>query len=123
MQPARFSENGSWHVGRLFLGGPTALESARASTATTTHLLGFKGIVASIDDALRLPPGYRARVFAPWGTPLLDKAPPWKPDASDDAAAQATQVGDNHDDTIYEFGQELCEDFDSLTFRDHALQG
>lgn len=25
------------------------------------------------------------------------------------------------DDTIYEFGQELCEDFSALTFHDHAV--
>ncbi|QIM50057.1 DUF1987 domain-containing protein [Pusillimonas sp. DMV24BSW_D] len=30
---------------------------------------------------------------------------------------------DEEDDTIYEFGQELCEDFPDLTFHDHALQG
>ena len=29
---------------------------------------------------------------------------------------------DAEDDTIYEFGQELCEDFTALTFRDHAVQ-
>jgi len=29
---------------------------------------------------------------------------------------------DEDDDTIYEFGQELCEDFTSLSFNDHATQ-
>lgn len=29
---------------------------------------------------------------------------------------------DEDDDTIYEFGQELCEDFTALTFHDHAMQ-
>ena len=29
---------------------------------------------------------------------------------------------DEDDDTIYEFGLELCEDFTSLTFMNHALQ-
>jgi len=29
---------------------------------------------------------------------------------------------DEEDDTIYEFGQELCEDFTALTFHDHAIQ-
>lgn len=81
----------------IFLGGPAALKTARASTATASPLLGFKSIPTSIDDALHLPPGYSAQIFAPWGTPLLDNAPPWKRDATDDAAAQATQVGDNHD--------------------------
>src|SRR5690606_12592816 len=36
-------------------------------------------------------------VFAPWGTPLFTNAAAWRPDGSDDAAAQARQVGDNHD--------------------------
>lgn len=49
-------------------------------------------------------------------------------DALNEMAAGETPVllnwyHDEDDDTIYEFGQELCEDFDSLTFRDHALQG
>lgn len=48
-------------------------------------------------------------------------------DALDEKAASGTPVilnwyHDAEDDTIYEFGQELCEDFSSLTFRDHALQ-
>lgn len=49
-------------------------------------------------------------------------------DALNELAASGTPVllnwyHDEDDDTIYEFGQELYEDFDSLTFRDHALQG
>ncbi|WP_394780654.1 DUF1987 domain-containing protein [Undibacterium sp.] len=30
---------------------------------------------------------------------------------------------DEEDDTIFEFGQELCEDFSDLTFHDHAVKG
>ena len=49
-------------------------------------------------------------------------------DALNEKAAQGTPVvlnwfHDEDDDTIYEFGQELCEDFTDLTFLDHALQG
>lgn len=29
---------------------------------------------------------------------------------------------DEDDDTLFEFGQELCEDFTALTFHDHAIQ-
>lgn len=49
-------------------------------------------------------------------------------DALNEKAANGTPVilnwyHDEEDDTIYEFGQELCEDFTDLTFQDHALQG
>lgn len=49
-------------------------------------------------------------------------------DALNEKAASGTPVilnwfHDEDDDTIYEFGQELCEDFTDLTFQDHALQG
>jgi len=48
-------------------------------------------------------------------------------DALNEKAAQGTAVilnwyHDEDDDTIYEFGQELCEDFTSLSFNDHATQ-
>lgn len=48
-------------------------------------------------------------------------------DALNEKAAAGTPVflnwyHDEDDDTIYEFGQELCEDFTSLTFQDHAIQ-
>lgn len=45
----------------------------------------------------------------------------------DEKAAMGTPVilnwyHDEEDDTIYEFGQELCEDFTNLSFHDHAVQ-
>lgn len=48
-------------------------------------------------------------------------------DTLDEHAADGTPVvlnwfHDEEDDTIYEFGQELCEDFPNLTFHDHATQ-
>lgn len=48
-------------------------------------------------------------------------------DALNDKAESGTPVTlnwyhDEDDDTIYEFGQELCEDFSALDFHDHALQ-
>lgn len=48
-------------------------------------------------------------------------------DALNEKAAAGTPVvlnwyHDEEDDTIYEFGQELCEDFTALTFQDHAVQ-
>ena len=66
-------------------------------------LLGFTAIPTSTDDSVAVAPGYTATVFAPWGTPLFSTGPgsTWASDASDDAAAQARQVGDNHDGIHY----------------------
>ncbi|ENO84145.1 PhoX family protein [Thauera linaloolentis] len=61
-----------------------------------TPLLGFQAIPIFTDDAVHVAAGYTATVFAPWGTPLFSGAA-WKTDGSDNAAAQARQVGDNHD--------------------------
>lgn len=49
-------------------------------------------------------------------------------DALNEKAAGGTHVvlnwyHDEEDDTIYEFGQELCEDFPDLTFQDCTLEG
>lgn len=48
-------------------------------------------------------------------------------DALNEHAARGTPVmlnwyHDEEDDTIYEFGQELCEDFGALAFHDHATR-
>lgn len=48
-------------------------------------------------------------------------------DILNEKAAEGTPVilnwyHDEEDDTIYEFGQELCEDFTALAFHDHATQ-
>lgn len=47
--------------------------------------------------------------------------------ALNDKAKTGTEIilnwyHDEEDDTIFEFGQELQEDFSALTFRDHAVQ-
>lgn len=99
----RFLKSGLGLSAALFLAGPLALRTSptqaaqAASTSGTSSLLGFQAIPVSTSDTVTLAPGYTARVLAPWGTPLASNAPAWKPDASDDAAAQAMQVGDNHD--------------------------
>ncbi len=48
-----------------------------------------------------MPPGYTYQVLAPWGTPLLPGAVPFRENASDTAAEQALQVGFNHDGMHY----------------------
>jgi secreted PhoX family phosphatase len=95
-----FLKSGVGLAAAVFLAGPLA---ARASSTPDNNkvqpssLLGFTAIPISIDDTIKVAAGYTATVFAPWGTPLFADAPAWKTDGSDDAAAQARQVGDNHD--------------------------
>ncbi|TAF99307.1 MAG: PhoX family phosphatase [Betaproteobacteria bacterium] len=65
--------------------------------------LGFKGIAASLSDALIVPDGYTATPFMPWGEPVgaLAGMPAWKSDASNTAAEQALQMGMHHDGMHY----------------------
>ena len=86
----------------LGLGGGLAAGCATAGRAGGgSSLMGFQAIPASTADALQVAPGYSAHVLAPWGTPLIDGAPAFGGDGSEDAAAQALQVGDNHDGMHY----------------------
>jgi secreted PhoX family phosphatase len=48
-------------------------------------------------DLVSVPDGYVAHVLAAWGDPVVSGAPAWLPDASQDAAAQALQIGMHHD--------------------------
>lgn len=81
----------------LGLGGGLLGCATSASRHSGQPLMGFTAIAISTADSVQIAPGYTARVLAPWGTPLLDGAPAFKGDGSEDAAAQALQVGDNHD--------------------------
>ena len=78
-----------------------------AGCATTPRpsgpLIGFKSITPDASDALRVPEGYVARPFAPWGEPVgvAGNMPEWKDDASNSAADQAVQMGMHHDGLHY----------------------
>ncbi len=67
--------------------------------APAVPLLGFTAIAAYAEDGVSVAPGYSARVLAPWGSPLFSTGAgsTWAGDGSEDAAAQARQMGDNHD--------------------------
>jgi len=73
--------------------------SPSSPPAVATPLLSFEGIPTSTADDIVVAVGYTATVFAPWGTPLFSSGPgsSWAGDASEGAAEQARQVGDNHD--------------------------
>ncbi|WP_454456551.1 PhoX family protein [Thauera phenylacetica] len=77
----------------------SAASSPPSPPAVAGPLLGFEGIPTSTADDIVVAAGYTASVFAPWGTPLFSSGPgsSWAGDASEGAAEQARQVGDNHD--------------------------
>lgn len=60
-------------------------------------MLGFAAVAAATGDDIIVPEGYRHQVITRWGDPLFANSPAWRGDARGDAAAQALQVGDNHD--------------------------
>ncbi|MCL4745482.1 MAG: PhoX family phosphatase [Burkholderiaceae bacterium] len=76
-----------------------ALPACAATHAGAGPLLGFAGIAASGEDAVRVPRGYEARVLVAWGDPIGDVrgSPPFRWDASNSAAEQELQSGTHHD--------------------------
>jgi secreted PhoX family phosphatase len=80
-------------AGAASRGSATAADAGRSPAG----LLGFTAVAANADDALTLPPGYRAEVIVPWGTPIRSTGPAWRPDGTNTAADQALQVGMQHD--------------------------
>ncbi len=80
-------------------GGDNDETAAVETPVKPAQLLGFTGIPVSTADTVAVAAGYTATVFAPWGTPLFSSGAgsSWSGDASETAADQARQVGDNHD--------------------------
>ena len=84
-----------------FLGGLAACgggdDAVAAPPAPTERMLGFTAVSTSTADGIVVPAGYVASTMLPWGEPINGFAPAWKPDASNTAAEQEQQIGDNHD--------------------------
>ncbi len=84
-----------------FLGGSLAAcgggDDDPAPATPAPVMLGFTAVAANSGDAITVPAGYRSAVFCRWGDPLFANSPAWRGDASEDAAAQTLQFGDNHD--------------------------
>ena len=92
-----FLKMGSGAAAASFLAGPLA--GCAGLQQSAGPLLGFKPVAASTADTVKVPEGYTATPFVPWGTPLFTSGAGahWKGDGSENAADQARQVGDNHD--------------------------
>ncbi|MGB7482376.1 MAG: PhoX family phosphatase [Castellaniella sp.] len=81
-----------------FLGGLLPAAQAFAdSPSGRAAALGFKAVPMSTADTVAVPEGYAHAVLNRWGDPLAAGAPAFRGDAGDDSAAQAAQVGYNHD--------------------------
>ncbi|WP_022954930.1 PhoX family protein [Perlucidibaca piscinae] len=86
----------------LFMGGTLSAcggggSSSGGAVVAPAARLGFSAVPASSGGQVIVPSGYSYQVMAPWGSPLFSTSPAWKGDASETAADQALQVGDNHD--------------------------
>ncbi|WP_397475294.1 PhoX family protein [Pusillimonas sp.] len=97
-----FLKSGLGLSAAMFLAGPLAAcggsggADGAEGPGEPSSLLGFKPVPISIADTHVIAQGYTATPFARWGEPLFSGVE-WKGDGSDTSAAQARQVGDNHD--------------------------
>ncbi len=81
-----------------FFAGEAALAATTKSAPKAAEAkMGFEAVATSTGDAVIVPPGYRATPFIPWGEPINAAGPAFKPDATNSAAEQEKQLGDNHD--------------------------
>jgi len=90
----------------LFKGGMAAAALAvlpGCAAQGTRPQLGFTPIAPSLEDLLRVPPEYEAKVLYRWGDPVGATAgmPAFRMDASNSAADQALQAGMHHDGMHY----------------------
>lgn len=82
-----------------FLGGLSGCLSDDDDDVVTAveQMFGFEAVTTSTSDAVVVPTGYVATPFLPWGEPINTFAAAWKADATNSAAEQEEQIGDNHD--------------------------
>jgi secreted PhoX family phosphatase len=98
-------------LGDVSIGGfLQSVEAAPIPKGTGFGGIGFKSVPPNLfnpttevleKDLVSVPEGYTAKVLFAWGDPIMPGAPTWLADASQDAAAQAMQVGMHHDGMHY----------------------
>src|SRR5690606_11445011 len=72
-------------------------DSKGESPAPTGALMGFSAIATGVADAIRVPEGYTAKAFIPWGTPICGSYPEYRPDGTNTGEEQEQQIGMHHD--------------------------
>ncbi|MGE3164432.1 MAG: PhoX family phosphatase [Planctomycetota bacterium] len=72
-----------------------------SAPAGKAPLFRFASVVASMEDAVCVPPGYVAQTLYRWGDPVNGTEPQFVHDASNSAADQAQQAGMGHDGMEY----------------------
>lgn len=95
MSRRRFLRGSAATAATMFLAACTT--PSRSVLAPQKPGLAFNAVSTSVADAVRVPAGYRAQAFLPWGTPLTNTEAAWQGDGSDSATAQAQQIGAHHD--------------------------
>lgn len=84
-----------------FLGSPLVAQAVsgqhRHGDPRKAPRIAFKPVAASSGDAVVVPEGYNAQIFARWGDALFANSPAWQPDGSNTGEDQSRQIGDNHD--------------------------
>ncbi|MGQ0632692.1 MAG: PhoX family protein [Sporichthyaceae bacterium] len=89
----------------FFAEGPAAASarparSALPRVAGAGPLIDFPALAISTADEIRVPEGYTARPFIPWGTPIVAPYPEFVP-GGNSADDQERQVGMHHDGIHY----------------------
>ncbi len=80
--------------------GMATAAGRRAGPGNAAKLLGFDPIPLGFTDEVVVPPGYTARPFIPWGTPVTGSFPAFVP-GGNTGADQEQQVGMHHDGMHY----------------------
>lgn len=96
MSRRRFLQGSAATAATLFLAS-CAPTTGRSFVSNGKPDLGFDAVSTSVADTVRVPSGYRAQAFLPWGTPLTNPAAIWHGNGQESAASQAEQVGMHHD--------------------------
>ncbi|NJR51706.1 MAG: PhoX family phosphatase [Leptolyngbyaceae cyanobacterium CSU_1_3] len=97
---------GEGYVGNMLRGA----EAASVPAAKGFGGIGFESVPPNLNnpatglleqDLVTVPVGYDVEVLVAWGDPIMPGAPNWKPDASQNAAAQRKQFGSHADGMHY----------------------
>lgn len=82
----------------LFAGLPLRLPAGSdQSSSHNDKLPSFQAVPLSSADTVAVPPGYTAKPFLPWGTPICGDYPEYREGGHNSGAEQECQIGSHHD--------------------------